>query len=271
MISAVGGHFDAAGLVRNGVSLEQVSVVEGVDGVRRAVHNEVSHGAEWVKIAGSGGFMSPSDGPEDVSYSQEEMSAAVAAARDIGKHVFVHAYGDEAVRRAVVAGVRSVEHGSLSSAATLEMLAQKGIWLVPTQIAVVVNARATAEGHVDMSMPEYVREKNAKFSPRILECAGNIAKSDVKLAFGTDLGTFDFSVNGATEFAEMVRNGIAPLRALKAGTSAAAEMLELNAGVIAAGKNADLVAMPGSPFDDISATEKVSFVMKGGVVFRDER
>lgn len=271
MISAVGGHFDAAGLLRNGVTLDQASVAEGVDGVRRAVHNEVSHGAEWIKIAGSGGFMSPSDGPEDVSYSQEEMNAAVAAARDIGKSVFVHAYGDEAVRRAAVAGAASIEHGSLASVETLDMLAQKGVWLVPTQIAVVANARATASGHIDMSAPEYVREKDLKYAPRLLECAANVAKSRVKLAFGTDVGTFDFSVNGATEFAEMVRNGIAPLRALKAGTSAAAEMLGLPAGVIAAGKNADLVAMPGSPFDDISATEKVSFVMKGGVVFRDDR
>lgn len=271
MISAVGGHFDFGGLLRNGITMEQVSVAEGAVGVKRAVHNETRHGAEWIKFAGSGGFMSPSDGPEDLSYSQEEMNAMVAAARDLGKPVFVHAYGDEAARRAAIAGVRSIEHGSLISVATLEMLAQKGIYLVPTQIAVVANARETANGHLNMSVPEFVRQKNIKYAHRLLECAGNVARSDVKIALGTDLGTFDFTVNGAGEFAEMVRNGIAPLRALKAGTSVAAEMLELNTGSISVGKLADLVAMPGNPFEDISVTEKVGFVMKNGVVYRDDR
>lgn len=271
MISAIGGHFDFGGLLRPGITMEQVSVVEGVVGVKRAVHNEARHGAEWIKFAGSGGFMSPSDGPEDLSYSQEEMNALVAAARDLGKPVFVHAYGDEAARRAALAGVRSIEHGSLISVSTLELLAQKGIYLVPTQIAVVANARETAKGNLNMNVPEFTREKNIKYAGRLLECAGNIARSDVKLALGTDLGTFDFTVNGATEFSEMVRNGIAPLRALKAGTSMAAEMLELNTGSISAGKIADLVAMPGNPFADISVTEKVNFVMKDGVVYRDEK
>lgn len=271
MISAVGGHFDFGGLMRNGITMEQVSVVEGVTGVKRAVHNEARHGADWIKFAGSGGFMSPSDGPEDLSYSQEEMSALVAAARDLGKPVFAHAYGDEAVRRAIIAGVRSVEHGSLSSVSTLEMLAQKGIYLVPTQMAVVANARETAKGNINMNVPEVTREKNIKYAGKLLESAGNIAKSNVKLALGTDLGTSDFTVNGAMEFSEMVRNGIAPLRALKAGTSMAAEMLELNTGSITAGKRADLVAMPGNPFEDIAVTEKVNFVMKDGVVYRDDK
>lgn len=102
MISAVGGHFDFGGLVRPGITIEQVSVVEGPTGLKRAVHNEARHGVDWVKFAGSGGFMSPSDGPEDLSYSKEEMNALVAAAKDLGKPVFVHAYGDEAVRRAAI-------------------------------------------------------------------------------------------------------------------------------------------------------------------------
>lgn len=270
MISAVGGHFDLGALVRHGITMEQASVAEGVTGVKRAVHNEARHGVDWIKFAGSGGFMSPSDGPEDLSYSQEEMNALVAAARDLGKPVFVHAYGDEAVRRAVIAGVRSVEHGSLSSVSTLEMLAQNGIYLVPTQLAVVVNARETVNGHSNQTVSEAAREKSAKYAGKILASAGNIANSNVKLVLGTDLGTFDFTVNGAQEFSEMVRNGIAPLRALKAGTSVAAEMLALNSGSIVAGNRADLVAMPGNPFEDISVTEKVNFVMKDGVVYRDD-
>lgn len=271
MISAVGGHFDFSGVLRNGITMEQVAVVEGVTGVKRAVHNESGHGAEWIKFAGTGGFMSPSDGPEDMSYSQEEMNALVAAAHDLSKPVFVHAYGDEAARRAAVAGVDSIEHGSLMSVATLDMLAKKGIYLVPTQLAVVANARDTAQGKFKPSTPEFAREKNIKYAGRLLECAGNLAKSDVKIVLGTDLGTFDFAVNGAGEFAEMARNGISPLRALKAGTSMAAAMLKLNAGSISAGKFADIVAMPGNPFEDIAVTEKVSFVMKDGTVYRNDR
>jgi tryptophan 2-monooxygenase len=144
-----------------------------------------------------------------------------------------------------------------------------GIYMVPTQIAVVANARETGKGNLNMYVPEWTREKNVNYAGKILECASNLAESDVKIALGTDLGIFDFSVNGATEFAEMVRNGISPLRTLKAGTSVAAEMLELNTGSIIVGKRADLVAMPGNPFEDISVTEKVNFVMKDGVVYRD--
>lgn len=270
MLSAVGGHFDFGGLLRNGIIMEQISVVEGIDGVRRGVHNEVRHGADWIKFAGSGGFLSPSDGPEDISYSQEEMNAIVAAAEDVWKSVFVHAYGDEAVRRAAAAGVRSVEHGSLASVKTLEMLEDRGIYLVPTQYAVVFGAREASKGNVNMNEPEFAREKEIKYAGKILECARNIAKSDVKIAFGTDLGTFDFSINGAVEFSEMLRNGITPLRALRAATSVAAELLQLNTGSIAVGKYADIIAMSGNPFEEITVTEKVNFVMKSGIVYRND-
>ncbi len=265
MLSAVGGHFDFGGIARSGITIEQVSVVEGVDGVRRGVHNEVRHGADWIKYAGSGGFLSPSDGPEDVSYSQKEVCAIASAARDIQKPVFVHAYDDESIYRASVAGVRSVEHCSLASVEILEVLAARGIYLVPTQYAVVHWART-----YNPSDPEYVQEKKRKYADRLLKCAKNVAGSSVKIAFGTDLGTFDYTANGAVEFSEMLYNGFTPLRALKAATSVAAEMLQLNSGSLTPGRYADIVAMPGNPFEDITAMEKVSFVMKDGIVYRDD-
>jgi imidazolonepropionase-like amidohydrolase len=271
MLSAVGGHNDLLGAVRNGIASEQVAVVEGVTAVRRAVHNEAQHGSDWIKFAGSGGMLSPADTPEDVQFSQEEMNAIVVAARGVGRYAFVHAYGDLPVRMAAIAGVRSVEHGSLSSPETLKMLAAKGIYLTTTQTAVVGNARKNCSGKPDPSVPEWGRIKGLKYCGRFLEGARNIAASDVKLVFGTDLGTFDYTTNGAVEFSEMVRNGIAPLRALKAGTSMAAEMLELDSGSIVPGKRADIVAMPGNPFKDIAATEKVGFVMKDGVVYRNDK
>lgn len=265
MISAIGGHFDFGGRFRNGITIEQVNIAEGIDSVRRAVHNEIRHGAEWIKFAASGGFLSPSDEPDDVSYSQIEMNAIVEAAVDEKKKVCVHAYDDESVRRAALAGVHSVEHGNLALQDTLEMLEQKNIYIIPTQYAVVYWCR-----HDDPNEPEYVREKKAKYKDRILERAGNIAQSNVKIAFGTDLGTYDYTTNGSVEFSEMVLNGISPLRALKAATSTAAEMLNLNIGSIISGKCADIIAMPENPFEDISETENVSFVMKGGQVYRND-
>ncbi|OPY52972.1 MAG: isoaspartyl dipeptidase [Methanosaeta sp. PtaU1.Bin112] len=271
MISALGGHFDFGGMLRAGAALDQVSVAEGVDGVRRAVHNEVRHGADWIKVAGSGGFLSPSDGPEDASYSQEEMNAIVNASTDLGKPVFVHAYGDEPVHRAAAAKVRSIEHASMASVQTLKMIAENGIYVVPTQMALVPVARDAVNGTFDPKEPEWARQKDLKYAPQILESSRNLAKSDVKIALGTDVGTFDYSKNGAAEFSEMVRNGIAPLRALKAGTSMAAEMLQLNdTGIIALGKRADLVALAGNPFENMSATENVRLVMKEGVVYRND-
>lgn len=264
MLSAVGGHNDFAGLLRNGITIEHESLAEGIDALKRAVHNEVRHGADWIKFAASGGFLSPSDGPEDVSYSRKEMNAIVAAARDVRRPVCVHAYDDISVRRAAEAGVRSVEHGNLVLEDTLEILEEEGIYVVPTQYAVVYWAR-----NDNPNDPEYVREKRIKYADKILKYARNIAGSNVKVAFGTDLGSFDFSTNGAVEFSEMLHNGISPLRALKAATSTAAELLRLNAGSIAAGKFADIVAMPGNPFEDITQTEKVSFVMKEGKVYCD--
>jgi imidazolonepropionase-like amidohydrolase len=225
----------------------------------------VRHGADWIKFAASGGFMSPSDGPEDVSYSSEEIDAIVSSARDVGKPVFVHAYDNESITRSLTAGVRSVEHGSLASVEVLNQLSEKGIYLVPTQYAVVFWIRNT-----NPNDPEFIREKKRKYADKILSCAGNIANSTVKIAFGTDLGSFDYSINGAVEFSEMVHNGISPIRALKAATSVAAELLQVNTGCISVGRSADIIAMPENPFNDISATEQVDFVMKDGIVYRND-
>ena len=270
MLSAVGGHMDFGAMVNSHADLKQINVAEGVDNVRRLVHQEVLRGADWIKFAGSGGFGSPSDGPEDIGYSQIEMNAIVAAARDMGKAVFVHAYGDEAVRRAAVAGVRSVEHANLASKETLELLAVKGIYIVPTQYPIVAGIRDIDN---DARWPNpVVRAKGRFYRDRILECARNVAASNAKIAFGTDIGTFDFTINGAVEFSEMVNNGFTPLRALRAATSVAAELLQLNdCGCIAVGKCADMVAMPGNPFEKISVTEAVDFVMKAGVIYRQRQ
>lgn len=271
LISPSGGHGDGEPLLGADSNPWQNSLADGVDEIRRVVRREVSRGAQWIKFAGSGGFSSPADDPSQIPYSQEEMSLLVGTARDVGIPATTHVYGDESIRRALIAGVRCIEHGSLASPATLKIMEKKGVFLVPTQLAVVRQARRVDDDAfwAAAAKPSYVRRKYRKYAAQLLEAAKNLAESKVKIAFGTDIGTFSFSTNNAGEFSEMVANGLSPLRALKAATSVAAELLQQpDIGVLAVGKNADIVAMPGNPFEDISVTEKVDFVMRGGVIHK---
>jgi imidazolonepropionase-like amidohydrolase len=271
LISTRGGHGDASPLLGADSFPWQDSLADGVDEIRKVVRLEASRGSRGIKFAGTGGFSSPADNPSQTPYSQEEMNVLVGTARDLGLPASPHAYGDEGIRRAVTAGVRAIEHGSLASPATLAMMEQKGIYVVPTQIAVIRQARLIDDDSFwkAADKPPYVREKYRRYAAALMEAAHNLAGSNVKIAFGTDIGTFSFDQNNAAEFREMTTNGIATLRALRAGTSVAAEMLGLtDRGVLAPGKRADIVAMPGNPFADIAATESVDFVMQAGAVKR---
>lgn len=271
LISTRGGHGDGEPLLGADSDPWQNSLADGIDEIRKVVRREISRGAQWIKYAGSGGFSSPADDPAQVPYSQDEMNVMVETARDLGIPATLHVYGDEGIRRALVAGVRCVEHGNLASPETLDIIEDKGVFLVPTQIAVIRQARLIDDDAfwTAADKPPYVRVKYRKYAAQLMEAAHNLASSKVKIAFGTDIGTFSFATNNAGEFAEMTANGISPLRALQAATSVAADLLQQpDIGTLAAGKAADIIAMPGNPFVDITVTEKVDFVMRGGVVHR---
>lgn len=271
LVSSRGGHGDGMPMIAADTAVSQCNLADGPDEIRRVVRTEISRGAQWIKFGGTGGFSSPSDDPSQVPYSQEEMNVLVETARNQGIPVTTHAYGDEGIRRAANAGVRAIEHANMASPDTLKMVAAKGIYIVPTQIAVVRQARLIDDdafwaANNDAS---YVRPKVRKYAKAIMDSTRNLAASNVKIVFGTDVGTFSFDENNAGEFAEMVANGMSIPRALRAGTSVAAEMLmQDDIGVLAVGKTADIVAMPGDPFKDIRVTEKVDFVMKDGKVWR---
>lgn len=271
LISTRGGHGDGTPLLAADNRPWQNSLADGVDEIRKVVRQEASRGAQWIKFGGTGGFSSPADDPSQVPYSQEEMNVLVSTARDLGLPASPHAYGDEGIKRALAAGVRAIEHGNLASPESLRQMEQKGVYIVPTQMAVVRQARLIDDDRFwqDADKPPYVRAKYRKYSKAILDSAKGLAQSNVKIVFGTDLGTFSFEQNGAGEFKEMVSNGIAPIRALRAATSTAAEMLgRSDIGILAVGKAADIVAMPGDPLRDIAVTENVDFVMKGGVIHK---
>ncbi|MFZ3316037.1 amidohydrolase family protein [Mycobacterium sp.] len=273
MISARGGHGDFSGMVADeyqGCCRQlELAAADGGDEIRTRVRQQIRAGADWIKFAATGGFASPSDDPGHVTYSKTEMKVLVATAADLGIPVTTHSYGDQAIKRAVRAGVRSVEHGNLASAETLRIMKDAGVFLVPTQY-VILNAATSDEKDPDWAMmSDPMRRKLAKYRDDLLEAAKNVAESDVKIAFGTDAGMFAHDKNWR-EFPTMVANGIAPLRALRAATSVAAELLCLDdLGEIAEGKIADLIAMPGDPFTDINVTGRVDFVMKDGVVYKD--
>ena len=273
MISARGGHGDFSGMIADEYQgccrpLE-LAAADGSDEIRTRVRQEIRAGADWIKFAATGGFASPSDDPGHATYSQEEMNVLVATAADLEIPVTPHSYGDVGIQRAVRAGVRSIEHGNLASAETLRMMQDEGVCMVPTQYTILSGARGKEGDALWAALPEHSRRKMQKYRGALLGAAEHLAASDVQIAFGTDAGMFPHEDNWR-EFPMMVSTGITPLRALRAATSVAAKLLQLDdLGEIAEGKVADLIAMPGDPFADIDATGHVDFVMKSGVIYKD--
>lgn len=271
LISARGAHGDVSTLLSPDLGREIGVLADGVAAVVRAVREEIRAGADWIKFGATGGFGTPTDDPGQATYTQDEMDALVAAAADLGVPCTPHAYGDEGVARAVRAGVRSIEHGNLASARTLSLMQQRGVFLVPTQFMVI-----DALNHLDddgywQGKDPAEREKFDRYADRLRESARNVADSDVQLAFGTDAGMFPHNQNWR-EFPTMVQTGITPLRALRAATSVAADLLERpDLGRIRCGATADLIALSDDPFDDIEATGTVEFVMHAGTVHRPVR
>lgn len=240
-----------------------VQLVDGPVECRKAVREQISYGADWIKVyVDRGYFVRPGDVLDDVpTFTPEELAAIVDEAHREGHPVAAHAMGLHGVHNAVVAGVDSIEHGNYIAPEDLKMMAAKGIWYVPTIYVgeYVAKGRAAEGAPVWLDM---IRIHQDTFRRAL---AGG-----VKIAFGTDVGGFDWNINQAIEFSEMVRFGMTPAQALRSATSSAAQMLRMQGqvGTLEAGKDADIVAVPGNPLQDISTMEKVNFVMKAGVIYK---
>ncbi|MCD9904234.1 amidohydrolase family protein [Streptomyces sp. SM13] len=269
MLSARGGHGDKTPHLAERYQLAVGNLADGPAAVIRAVREQARYGADWIKVAVSGGFSSPTDRPIDVGYTQEELDVMVQAASDRGLPVAAHAFGDEAVRRALQAGVRSIEHGCLASAGTLRLIAEAGAFLVPTQYA----QRYFLDRLEDDGF-WHGRSAGMRTAFRAYACAlwsgfALPATCGAIVAFGTDAGMFPHAENWR-EFPTLVSNGFSPQQALSTATAHAAALLQRpDLGHIAPGGVSDIVAVPGDPFEDISVLGRVSFVMQHGRVIRE--
>jgi imidazolonepropionase-like amidohydrolase len=271
-IGALGGHCDPTGGMRYGLTADPgiaQGVATGADQMRAAVRWNHKYGADVIKLCATGGVLSLVDDVDSPQLTQAELDAAVDEAHALRRKTAAHAHGAEGAKRAIRAGIDSIEHGSFLDEEALEAMKSRGTFLVPTLLA-----------------PEGIRERLDKglfMDPRISVKAraamASISKTfsralalEVKIALGTDAGVYPHGRN-AEEFHLMVDAGMKPAAALRAGTSAAAELLGIagSAGALAPGLAADIVAMPGDPLSDIRTTEHVLFVMKSGVVFRNDR
>ena len=266
-LSITGGGSDANGIAPEfGLTIPALAVADGADAVRRAVRTNRKHGADLVKIYATGAVGASDSDPGAAEYTLDELRAAVEAARLAGQHVAAHAHGTEGIRNAVLAGAASIEHGSLLDDATIALMKERGTVLVPDLYA---DEWFETEGRAQ-GIPAEQLAKNAALSRRFRDSARRAHAAGVRIAFGTDAGMFPHGL-GARQFALMTGIGMTPAAAIRAATVTAAELLGMadRIGTIEPGKLADLVAVDGDPLADVRLLERVAFVMKGGVVYRE--
>jgi imidazolonepropionase-like amidohydrolase len=235
-----------------------VQPVDGVEGARLAVRQQVAHGADWIKYYSDRGYYF---GPDSVlhswvNFTDDEARAIVDEAHRLGRKVAAHAIGSDGIAAALRAGVNTIEHGDGMTDSLLDVLVARGVYWVPT--VTVAHYVADPRGGVWGPMVEHQRQAFAR-----------ALKKGVRIVLGTDVGGFPWTeLNEAKEFTYYVQYGMTPMQAIKSGTSLAAELLgQRDLGVVAPGARADLVAVGGDPLKDITELERVRFVMKGGVTY----
>jgi len=266
-IGATGGHFDPTGGFRDFLFGREPDYTDGIangpDEIRKAVRFEVKNGADVIKAAVSGGVLSLGDEVDTPQLTPAEMAALVDESHRLRKKVAVHCHGDQAAREAIEAGVDSIEHGSFMKPETLTMMKKKGTFLTPTLMA-----SEWIMGKLDNYPPALQAKAKAATAARS-EMFRNAVKMGIKISFGTDAAVYPHGQN-AKEFKLMVDLGMNAIDALKSATGNDAELLGIGqkVGTLEKGKLADVIAMPGDPTSDITATERVSFVMKEGKIIR---
>ena len=272
-IGATGGHCDPTGGYRPGVfdlstGIEE-AVANGADAVRAAVRLNIKRGADVIKVCATGGVLSLTGDVNSPQMTQAELDALVDEAHSLRRKTAAHAHGAEGAKRAIRAGIDSIEHGSFLDDEALDLMRAKGTFLVATLMAPQGLREKLDRG---LYMPPNVEAKARAAIASIQTMFRKAVTKGVRIAFGTDAAVYPHGRN-AEEFRLMVELGIRPIDALRAATSVNAELFGLSdqLGTLAPGKLADIIAVPGDPTRDIRETEKVFFVMKEGVVYRNDR
>ncbi|HLW24253.1 MAG TPA: amidohydrolase family protein [Steroidobacteraceae bacterium] len=268
-LGSTGGHADPTNGYRRDLAGDPgitVGIFNGPEEAVKAVRLHYKQGVDLIKIMPSGGVLDESSSGDNPQLTLEEIRAVVSTAHDYGFTVAAHAHGAEAIRRAVLGGVDSIEHGTYMDEADMKLMVEHGTWYVPTLSA---GAFVAAKAQVPGYYPAQVAAKAAAIGPLILNTAGRAYRAHVKIAFGTDAAVYPHGDN-AHEFELMVQAGMPAVYALQAATVNAAQLLkhDKDLGSVTAGKYADVVAVPGDPLADIAVMRRVSFVMKAGTVYK---
>jgi imidazolonepropionase-like amidohydrolase len=271
-LSITGGHGDMNGFapaVSNYMYPDEkdFAIVDGPDEIRHAVRAQVKYGVDVIKILATGGVLSQGDKPGAEQFTYEEMKVAVDTAHQAGRKVAAHAHGTQGIKDAVRAGVDSIEHGSLVDAEGIEMMKQHGTYLV----ADIYNDDYILGKAIEFGLPKENVDKERSLGRLQRENFQKAVEAGVKIAFGTDAGVYPHGDN-AKQFHYMVKFGMTPAGAIRAATQSAADLIDRSkdVGTLEAGKYADLIAVTSNPLDKIEVLEHVSFVMKGGKVYKDE-
>jgi imidazolonepropionase-like amidohydrolase len=265
ILSASAGHGDLRGFYNPRWNLPVSAIADNAGSIKALVRREHIFGSDWIKTTNTGGYFSAGDDPARVTWFDDEMGVLTATAHQLGMPVAVHTGAAEGCKQAIHFGARSLEHAYLIDSEGLQMAERAGSYIVPTMQMTQEDLHELLAG----TLPCQAVWKFRRDNEHILQSQRLLAGSGAKIAYGTDCGMFPFS-HGILEFQAMVKAGLSPVRALKAATSVAAELLGRDdLGMLAPGKLADIIGMPGDPIADIRATAKVDFVMKDGIVYRE--
>lgn len=268
-LATTGGHADPT----NGSRRELIGnpgpkegVVNSVEDARKAVRQRYKNGADCIKITATGGVLSVAKSGDNPQFTIEEVKAICETAKDYGMHVAAHAHGDEGMQRAIIGGVKTIEHGTYMSDATMELMKKYDVYLVPT---ITAGKEVEEKAKVKGFYPEIVVPKALAVGPQIQGTFSKAYKKGVKIAFGTDAGVFKHGKNGK-EFGYMVEAGMPAMEAIQSATITNAKLLnmEKELGQIKKGFLADIIAVDEDPIQNIHTMEKVVFVMKNGKVFK---
>ena len=270
-LATTGGHADPT----NGMKFEfagdpgpKQGIVNGLEDARKAVRQQYKNGADLIKITATGGVLSVAKSGENPQFKEDEIREIVETASDYNMHVAAHAHGSEGMKRAILAGVRSIEHGTLMDQEVMDLMIKKNTYYVPT---ISAGEFVAEKAQIDGYYPEIVRPKAKKIGPQLKNTFKKAYGAGVKIAFGTDSGV-SYHGENAKEFRYMVEAGMSPMEAIISATKTASELLEKekSLGTVERGKVADIIATECDPLENIDCMKEVVFVMKNGIVYKNK-